>query len=121
VPLFEHELAEIDGWPALDIGPYITLNGKAMTGDGLAAKLKAFCPAHPRLKDSEVFLHGLRALAVCDRRIDRASHQEIGNQLRMSLGMVMRYSKGIDTEAASRAANVRRAANRAPKSGAKRD
>jgi hypothetical protein len=121
MPLFEHELAEIDGWPALDIGPYITLNGKAMTGDGLAAKLKAFCQAHPRLKDSEVFLHGLRALAVCDRRIDGASHQEIGNQLCMSLGMVMRYSKGIDTEAASRAANVRRAANRAPKSGAKRD
>jgi DNA-directed RNA polymerase specialized sigma24 family protein len=121
MPLFEHELAEIDGWPALDIGPYITLNGKAMTGDGLAAKLKAFCQAHPRLKQAEVFLHGLRALAVCDRRIDGASHQEIANQLCMSVGMVMRYSKGIDSEAASRAANVRRAANRAPKGGGGRD
>ena len=68
-----------------------------------------------------MFLHGLRALAVCDRRIDGASHQEIANQLCMSVGMVMRYSKGIDSEAASRAANVRRAANRAPKSGGGRD
>jgi hypothetical protein len=56
-------------------------------------------------------MHGLRALAVCDRRIDGMTHQEIANQMCMSVEMVMQYSKGIDSETASREANRRRALN----------
>jgi hypothetical protein len=116
MPLFPDELAEIDSWPAPDIGPYITHRGKAITGDRLAAMLKAFCEGHSKLKgDAEVFLHGLRATAVCDRRVQGLSHQAIANQLCMSPDMVMQYSKGMDSEVASREANAQRAANRRPK------
>lgn len=111
VPLLPGELAEIDGWAALDIGPYIVdARGKPMTGDAVANQLKVFCKSHPRLKDAEVFMHGLRALAVCDRRIAGMTHQEISGQLCMSSGMVMQYSKAIDTEVLGRAANARRTA-----------
>jgi integrase len=109
IPLLKAELAEIDGWVSSDLGPYIV--GKAgdrITGDTLGEWLKEFCREHPKLKDAEVFMHGLPALAVCDRRIDGMSHQEISAQLRMSMNMVMRYSKKIDTEVLARAANARR-------------
>jgi hypothetical protein len=44
-------------------------------------------------------------MAVCDRRIDGLSHQEISAQLCISLGMVMRYSKHIDLARLAREAN----------------
>lgn len=109
IPLLKGELAEIDGWATSDIGPYITTSrGRPTNGGALADALKAFCLSHPALKETEVFLHGLRALAVCDRRIQGMTHQEISGQICMSIGMVMRYSKRIDTEILGRAANVRR-------------
>ena len=77
--------------------------------------LKAFCEGHSKLRDAEVFLHGLRATAVCDRRVQGLSHQAIANQLCMSPDMVIQYSKGMDSEVASREANAQRAANRRPK------
>jgi hypothetical protein len=113
MPLYLDDLAVIDGWPAPDIGPYIVDHrGKAISEDRLSGVLKRFCLSHPQLKDNEVLMHGLRALAVCDRRVDGMSHQEIANQLCMSVEMVMQYSKGIDVETASREANRRRALNR---------
>jgi hypothetical protein len=48
------------------------------------------------------------AMAVCDRRLDGFSHQEISAQLCMSMNMVMRYSKHIDQERLAREANKRR-------------
>jgi hypothetical protein len=51
---------------------------------------------------------GWRAMAVCDRRFDGLSHQEISAQLCMSMTMVMRYSKHIDQERLAREANKRR-------------
>jgi hypothetical protein len=47
-------------------------------------------------------------MAVCDRRLDGLSHQEISAQLCMSIGMVMRYSKHIDQERLAREANKKR-------------
>jgi hypothetical protein len=43
-------------------------------------------------------LRGWRATAVCDRRIDGLSHQEISAQLCMSLGMVMPKATGARGE-----------------------
>jgi hypothetical protein len=112
MPLYPDDLAVIDGWGAPDIGPSIVdRRGKAMTENRLSGVLRRFCRAHPRLKDNQVLMHGLRALAVCDRRIDGMSHQEIANQMCMGVEMVMQYSKGIDSETASREANRRRALN----------
>jgi hypothetical protein len=112
MPLFADELTVIDGWAAPDIGPYIRHKGKPVSGKALAALLQRFCEGHTRLKAHPVHLHGLRALAVCDRRVDGLSHQEISGQLCMSVDMVFRYSKGIDTAELSRRANERRAAGR---------
>lgn len=92
MPLYPDDLAVIDGWGASDIGPYIVdRRGKAMTENRLSGLLRRFCRSHPRLKDNEVLMHGLRALAVCDRRIDGMSHQEIANQMCMGVEMVMQY------------------------------
>ena len=35
-------------------------------------------------------------MAVCDRRLTGVPHQQIADQLYMSLGMVIRYSKHIN-------------------------
>jgi hypothetical protein len=112
MPLYPDDLAVVDGWAAPDVGPYVLdRRGRAMTETRLSGLLMRFCAAHPRLKDEPVLMHGLRALAVCDRRIDGLSHQEISNQIGMSVEMVMRYSWGLDSETASREANRRRALN----------
>lgn len=109
IPLTQSELAEIDSWPSSDIGPYIVSpKGTATTGDLLANALAEFCGSHARLRDAPVLLHGLRAMAVCDRRLDGLKHQEIAAQLCMSMAMVMRYSRHIDNEALARAGNERR-------------
>jgi hypothetical protein len=112
MPLYPDDLAVIDGWQAPDVGPYVLdRRGRAMSETRLSGLLMRFCASHPRLRDDPVLMHGLRALAVCDRRIDGLSHQEIANQIGMSVEMVMRYSRGIDSETASREANRRRALN----------
>lgn len=108
MPLRVSILSEIDSWKMPEIGPYITTaDGRPTTGEKLADDLKSFCQAHPRLKNAEVFMHGLRALAVCDRRMAGLSHQEISAQIRMSLDMVIRYSRKIDGLLLSREANKR--------------
>jgi hypothetical protein len=53
-------------------------------------------------------LHELRAMAVCDRRLDGLEHYEISAQLCMSPAMVMRYSKHVDQEALARRGNAKR-------------
>ena len=79
-----------------------------MTGNALSFALDAFLAEAPELSEFRLKPHGLRAMAVCDRRLDGLSHQEISAQLCMSLPMVMRYSKHIDQERLVREANKRR-------------
>jgi len=79
-----------------------------MSGEALGVALDRFLTDVPELSGLNLNLHGLRAMAVCDRRLDGLSHQEISAQLCMSLGMVMRYSKHIDQERLAREANKRR-------------
>jgi hypothetical protein len=109
IPLKESELAEIDSWSCSDTGPWVTnAAGKPMTGNALSFALEAFLAGAPELSEFRLKPHGLRAMAVCDRRLDGLSHQEISAQLCMSLPMVMRYSKHIDQERLAREANKRR-------------
>ena len=109
IPLKESELAEIDSWSCSDTGPWITnAADKPMTGNALSFALDAFLADAPELSEFRLKPHGLRAMAVCDRRLDGLSHQEISAQLCMSLPMVMRYSKHIDQERLVREANKRR-------------
>jgi hypothetical protein len=79
-----------------------------MSGDALWNALDRFVTDTPELVGVTIKPHGLRALAVCDRRLDGLSHQEICAQLWMSMNMVMRYSKHIDQERLAREANKKR-------------
>ena len=110
LPLNAAELAEIDGWSCSDTGPWIVSpRGKPMSGDHLAASLHRFIEKTPELRTiGPVALHGLRAMAVCDRRLDGLEHQEICAQLCMSAQMVYRYSRHIDQESLARKANLKR-------------
>ena len=109
IPLKASELAEIDSWSCSDTGPWITnADGKTMSGDALHHALERFVADTPELAGASLKPHGLRAMAVCDRRLDGLSHQEISAQLCMSMNMVMRYSKHIDQERLAREANKKR-------------
>jgi hypothetical protein len=79
-----------------------------MSAQALSNALDRFLVDAPELAGENIRPHGLRAMAVCDRRLDGLLHQEISAQLCMSLGMVMRYSKNIDQERLAREANKRR-------------
>ena len=80
-----------------------------MSGAELAELLDWFVARTPELAGyGPIKLHGLRAMAVCDRRMDGLEHQEIAAQLGMSLPMVMRYSRQIDQEALARRGNAKR-------------
>ena len=109
IPLKDSELAEIDSWSCSDTGPWITnAYGKPMSGGALWNALDKFVTDTPELAGVTIKPHGLRAMAVCDRRLDALSHQEISAQLCMSMNMVMRYSKHIDQERLAREANKKR-------------
>lgn len=110
VPLSKAELAEIDSWSCSDTGPWIVSNKDQLLGGAeLAELLDWFVARTPELAGyGPIKLHGLRAMAVCDRRMDGLEHQEIAAQLGMSLLMVMRYSSQIDQEALARRGNAKR-------------
>jgi hypothetical protein len=92
-----------------DTGPWITnAEGVPMSGAAIGDALDKFVVHRPELAGARLKPHGLRAMAVCDRRLDGLSHQEISAQLCMSIGMVMRYSKHIDQERLAREANKKR-------------
>ena len=80
-----------------------------MSGSALGDLLDQFVARTPELAGyGAIKLHGLRAMAVCDRRLDGLEHQEIAAQLCMGLPMVMRYSRQIDQEALARRGNAKR-------------
>ncbi len=110
IPLRQSERAEIDSWPSSATGPWIaTARGRPMSGASLGALLDVFVNQTPELAEAgPIKLHGLRAMAVCDRRLDGLTHQEISAQLCMSLRMVMHYSKQIDQETVARRGNAKR-------------
>ena len=80
VPLKASELTEIDSWSCSDTG-ITNAAGQPMSEEALGSALDKFLAEVPELKGLNLNPHGLRAMAVCDRRIDRLSHQEVSAQL----------------------------------------
>ena len=110
VPLTAAFIAEIDGWGAPVMTPYLlSTAGRRYTGDHLNSRWNRWrsSPAAEPIRDVELTIHGLRATAVVDRRLLGLTHQDIAAQLCMSLQMVMRYSRFADQEALARAGMVR--------------
>lgn len=102
-PLTQDALAAIDGWGEEKMIPYINMGGKRISEDKLRAEWKAFKNLHPDHIPQDITLHDLRASAICDRRLAGVPHQQIADQICMSLGMVIRYSKHIDKEVNAKA------------------
>lgn len=102
-PLDAAAIAEVDGWGVEPMRPYIARpSGLAHTQQTFGATLNRWQATVAGRAAADVSPHGLRALAVCDRRIAGLTHQTIAAQIGMSLPMVMRYSRFIDQrEAAS--------------------
>lgn len=103
VPLTADDVAVIDEWSCSDTGPWIVSpTGKAMSGDHLQSSLGRFAAKHTKLKAIGLKMHGLRAMAACDRKMLGFDNASIGKSIGMSTGMVDRYTKHIDQEALAR-------------------
>lgn len=97
VPLKASDHQAIDALEVDMMVPYITSpTGKRYTAHGLLNAWKAWLSTEAGKPAVGCTIHDLRAMAVCDRRMDGMTHQEIANDIGMSIGMVSRYSKKID-------------------------
>jgi hypothetical protein len=83
-------------------------SGEPHTEDSLRDELKVWLAE--RKWAGRAKPHGLRALAVCDARMDGLADQEIANLFGMSTQMVASYSSLINVEAVGKASQSRRAA-----------
>lgn len=75
--------------------------GKPISTDTMQTRFKRYIEADAELATTGIRIHGLRALAVCDRRIAGHGHQRIAAAVGMSLRQVMHYSKSIDQRLAA--------------------
>lgn len=113
VPLSAEQMAEIRSWGVADLDRFIKAdNGKAMSSKALGSKWdqwRATKAAKP-IADLEMTIHGLRASAVVDRRLDGTEDNGIANELGMSVQMVTRYARFADKSKLARASRDRREA-----------
>lgn len=107
VPLTQSELREIESWAVGKVDLYIK-------GPYTPSQLTARWDAWRRSKEAEpiahlrMTVHGLRATAVCDRRLRSVEHQLIAAELRLSIKQVERYSRFVDRPALARLSRDRR-------------
>lgn len=106
IPLTKAQIETLDSWACSDLGPWIiSPTGRAMSGDALQSSLNRFLAKEPHktaLKGHVLKMHGLRALAACDRKIQGMENRAIGANIGMSAGMVERYIRHIDKERLAR-------------------
>lgn len=96
VPVLSEAWSAIQSWPAEPMMPLLNIGGRRISEERLRREWAMFRNAHAANVPSDATLHDLRAMAVCDRRIAGVAHQQIADQICMSLEMVMHYSKHID-------------------------
>lgn len=97
VPLKISDQEALDALGVEAMVPYLTsARGKRLTARALAGSWRDWQATDAGKPTAGCTIHDLRATAVCDRRLDGMSHQEVSNDIGMSIGMVMRYSRKID-------------------------
>lgn len=112
VPLTQAEIVEIDSWKVGPLDLYLkSVKNRPYTQGSMNTRWNLWKARQPAIAGLEMKIHGLRATAVCDRRMAGMTHQEISAELCMSMQMVMRYSRWIDQEALARASRSRREGN----------
>ena len=101
-PLTQVDIAIIDGWGVFPNATYLAdEKGRAFTPNGIRKRFDKFVEKNPEIAAAGIRIHGLRSLAVCDRRIAGHTHQRISSAIGMSIRQVMHYSKGIDQRLAA--------------------
>jgi hypothetical protein len=101
-PLAPAYIAMIDGWGVFKGSTYLAdERGRPFTEGALRKRLDKFTAKHSDFAAADLKPHGLRALAVCDRRIAGEAHQRISAAIGMSLRQVMHYSRHIDQRLAA--------------------
>jgi len=112
-PVAQDALAVIDGWGEEKMIPYLSIDGRKIKEDTLRKRWAEFRDAHPERIPGDITLHDLRASAVCDRRLRGVPHQQISDQVCLSVEQVMSYSRHIDQAMNARAgmATMERAEN----------
>ncbi len=101
-PLKPEQVAVIDGWLVFPTATYIAdEKGRPFTPNSLRRRFDRFVAGDPEMAAAGLRIHGLRAMAVCDRRIEGLREQQIQSQIGMSLAKVMHYSRGINQRLAA--------------------
>ena len=109
VPLTAEQMREIRSWGVEGLDVFVkTPKGERYTPMALRSRWKRWKNEQPALQGMKVTIHGLRATAVCDRRLAGAPDGSIADELGMSVAMVSRYAKFADKTAAARASRDRR-------------
>lgn len=112
MPLTQAEIREIDGWRVEPLDLYLKdRKGRRYTEGRLRGRLVRWLAGQPALAEHKLTIHGLRAMAVCDRRLRLVEHQAIAAELCMSLPKVMHYSRFIDQAALARKSRDQREQN----------
>lgn len=109
VPLKASDQGALDALGVDTMVPYLThIKGQRLTARTLSSAWREWLTTEAGKPAAGCTIHDLRATAVCDRRMDGMTHQEISNDIGMSVAMVMRYSKKIDQKSLAEASIQRR-------------
>ena len=101
-PLAPDYITIINSWPVFPTATYIAdEKGRPTTPRALARRLKKYVASNSEMAAMEIKPHGLRAMAVCDRRIAGTPHQRISLQIGMTVRQVEHYSRHIDQRLAA--------------------
>lgn len=111
VPLTKAQMAEVRSWGVKDLDLFLkSAVGNQYTADHLNTRWnrwRDFEEAKP-IAELNMTIHGLRATAVCDRRLAGTEDGAIADELGMSVQMVSRYARFDDKAASARASRDRR-------------
>lgn len=109
VPLTAEQMREIRSWGVEGLDVFVkTPKGERHTPISFRNRWDQWRKSQEFLKGQKITIHGLRATAVCDRRLAGAPDGSIADELGMSVAMVSRYAKLADKTAAARASRDRR-------------
>jgi integrase len=111
VPLTEAQMAEIESWNVTELDLFLKSNvGHQYTADRLNTRWNRWSDSEEAkpIENLKMTIHGLRATAVCDRRLAGTEDGAIADELGMSVQMVARYASFAGKAASARAGRDRR-------------
>nr|QBM02694.1 hypothetical protein [uncultured archaeon] len=109
VPLLREEIATIRQWSVHPSGRLLmTAQNAEFTEMALRSHWNRWRRAQPALAGLKLTIHGLRATAICDRRLAGSSDGEISADIGISVGQIQSYTKHIDKQRVARSSRDKR-------------